>query len=65
MDNNNNFFDEKIKEKLKQENRYIPQYANDAFDKGIKIGMNRRRYKYKRLAGITDACFLGITIFLQ
>lgn len=63
MDNNNNFFDEKIKEKLKQENRYIPQYANDAFDKGIKIGMNRRRYKYKRLAGITAACFLGITIF--
>lgn len=63
MNDNNDFFDAKIKEKLKQENRYIPEYANNAFDKGIKIGMNKRRYKYKRLAGLTVAWFLGITIF--
>ena len=63
MDNNNDFFDEKIKRKLREENKFIPEYANNSFDKGIKKAIDRRRYRYKRLAGITAACFLGITIF--
>ena len=63
MDNNNDFFDEKIKRKLREENKFTPEYANNSFDKGIKKAIDRRRYRYKRLAGITAACFLGITIF--
>lgn len=62
-----NLFDEKIREQLKKENRYIPDKVDRVFDEAIESGRKRWDLKFRRVAGLCAAfiaciMILGMTV---
>lgn len=62
MKDRDDLFDSKIKEKLRVEHCTIPEEINKKIDDTLE-NLNKRKFNYKKVAGICATCITGVMIF--
>ena len=62
MKDRDDLFDKKVKAKLKEENRVIPEGVNRVFDNTLN-NLENKKFNWKRTSGICAACICGVLIF--